>query len=45
MTDSIIRIKLTAEYHPAVRDVNDIPVSLSELMLEEVPDYGLYLPL
>lgn len=43
--ENIIRIKLTAEYHPAVRDVNDIPVSLSDLMLEDVPDYGLYLPL
>ena len=43
--ENIIRIKLTAEYHPAVRDVNDIPVSIADLLLEDVPNYGLYLPL
>ena len=42
---SELRIKLTGNYKSPVRDVNDILVSLEELMLEEVPDYGLYLPL
>lgn len=46
MVDSIIKIKLTAPYQSVVRDVNDeIPVSLKDLMMEDVPDYGLYLPL
>jgi hypothetical protein len=46
MVDSIIKIKLTAPYQSVVRDVNDeIPVSLKDLLLEDVPDYGLYLPL
>ena len=44
--DSIIRIQLTAPYQSVVRDVNDVPESIRDLLLEDIPhDYGLYLPL
>lgn len=45
--DSIIRIPLTVEYKPVVRELTEeVPESLRDLMLPDVPkDYGLYLPL
>ena len=47
MVDSIIKIKLTGNYQSPVRDVNEnkIPDSIKDLMMVDVPDYGLYLPL
>lgn len=43
---AIIKIPLTVDYKSPVRELTeDYPDSLRDLMLDEVPDYGLYLPL